>query len=248
MEPHERRLSRLPLDGAYNVRELGGYPTANGEQTHYHRFLRSDGLCRLTEWDVRYLRDYGVRAVLDLRDASEVASSPNVDLGRDVAYVNIPLLAYNAAQVKELEQRFTRETFSLKIIYGHILENYPGIRACFRFISSAPAGCILFNCAVGKDRTGVLAMLLLGLAGVDKWDIIANYVQTWPNLMRDESFRADWFDPARAEYRGAMASDPSVIEYAYDLIEEEHGGIEGYLLECGVPDKDVAQVRQRLVG
>ena len=60
--------ARLPLEGACNVRELGGYPTASGAMTQYHRFLRSDSLGSLTPADERFLHDYGVRAVIDLRD------------------------------------------------------------------------------------------------------------------------------------------------------------------------------------
>lgn len=247
MEPHERTWARLPLDGALNVRELGGYPTANGSQTQYHRFLRSDCLNRLSTYDVRFLYDYGVRAVIDLRDASEVADSPDSLLGSDVAYANIPLLEFNAAEAEKVQKHLDENTFSMEAIYRHILEHYEGVRACFRFMADAPEGCILFHCAVGKDRTGILAMLLLSLAGVDKWDIVADYVQTWPNLMRDEAFREDWYDPARALYRSGMSSAPEFIEFAYDALEEEHHGVEGYLLECGVPDQDVAKVRQRLL-
>lgn len=247
MEPHEQPLVRLPLDGAFNVRELGGYPTASGTCTKHHRFLRADGLSRLSAYDKRFLYDYGVRAVVDLRDPSEVTDAADVVLGRDVAYANIPLLDFNAAQVEEIEKRIDAKSFSMNDIYRHIIENFEGIRACFRFIAEAPKGCVLFHCSAGKDRTGILAMLLLGLAGVDKWDIVANYVQTWANLMRDDVFMQDWYDAARSEFREGMTSNPELIEYAYDLLEDEHGGVEGYLLECGVPDEDVALVRSRLL-
>lgn len=247
MEPHEQPWVRLPLDGAFNVRELGGYPTANGGWTKYHRFLRSDGLSRLSEYDKKFLYNYGVRAVIDLRDGSEAQDAPDLSLGSGVTYANIPLLSFNAAQIKQVEKQMDENTFSMENIYRHILENYEGIRQCFRFIAEAPAGCVLFHCAVGKDRTGILAMLLLSLSGVDKWDIVANYVQTWANLMRDDVFAEDWYDAARSSFREGMTSGPELIEYVYDLLEEEHGGVESYLLECGVPDEDVAAVRQRLL-
>ncbi len=247
MEPHEQNWVRLPLDGATNVRELGGYPTISGGQTKFHRFLRSDDLGRLTEYDKRFLYNYGVRAVIDLRDASEAEAMPDCTIGPDVVYVNIPLLDFNAAEVSELERKFSAESFSMEPIYQRILENFEGIRQCFRFIADAPKGCVLFHCAVGKDRTGVLAMLLLSLAGVDKWDIVANYVQTWANLMRDDAFRSEWFDSQRNAFRTGMTSNPETIEFAYDLMEADHGEVEGLLLECGVPDEDVAAVRSRLL-
>lgn len=247
MEPYERNWVRLPLDGATNVRDLGGYPTANGGQTAFHRFLRADGLGKLTAFDKKFLYDYGVRTVIDLRDASEAQATPDLIISPDVLYVNIPLLDFNVAEISELEKRFKSETLSMESIYQRILENYDGVRACFRLMAEAPQGCILFHCAVGKDRTGILAMLLLSLAGVDKWDIIANYVQTWPNLMRDEAFRDEWYDGERAGFREGMASNPDLIEFAYDLLENDHVQVEDFLLECGVPDDDVAAVRLRLL-
>ena len=247
MEPHEQNWVRLPLDGATNVRELGGYPTITGGQTKFHRFLRSDDLGRLTEYDKRFLYNYGVRAVIDLRDASEAEAMPDCTIGPDVVYVNIPLLDFNAAEVSELERKFSAESFSMEPIYQRILENFEGIRQCFRFIADAPKGCVLFHCAVGKDRTGVLAMLLLSLAGVDKWDIVANYAQTCVNLMRSSMWQAQWDNPKAREWRHLLDSAPSVMEQTYDLLDEEHEGIENYLLECGVPDEDVAAVRRRLV-
>lgn len=247
MEPHEEPWKRLPLYGAQNVRDLGGYPTINGGRTRYRRFLRADGLGRLSAWDVRYLHSYGVRAVIDLRDESEVQQMPDVSLGRDVTYVNIPLLGFNAADVERIERLIAADEFSMDDVYKSILENYEGVRACFKFIAEAPKGCVLFHCAVGKDRTGVLAMLLLSLAGVDKWDIVADYSQSWAHLMRDEAFREDWLNESGNAFRDGMTSDPKTIEFALDLLEMEHGSVEDYLLECGVPDEDVAAVRQRLL-
>ncbi|MDO4798206.1 MAG: tyrosine-protein phosphatase [Coriobacteriales bacterium] len=247
MEPHEQSWVRLPLDGAFNVRELGGYPVANGDQTKFHRFLRADSLGRLTAWDAQFLYDYGVRAVVDLRDTSEVEDFPDQVIAADVAYANTPLLGFNIADARAVEQMVFETDFSMDMVYRTILENYEAIRACFRFIADAPPGCVLFHCSVGKDRTGILAMLLLSLAGVDKWDIVADYVQTRPNLMRDEIFALDWHDASNESFRASMESSADVIEHAYDLVELEHGGVESYLLECGVPDEVVASVRRRLL-
>jgi len=247
MEPHEEPWKRLPLYGAQNVRDLGGYPTTNGGRTRYRRFLRSDGLGRLSAWDVRFLHSYGVRAVLDLRDESEAQQMPDATLGTDVVYANVPLLGFNAADMEMIEHMIAADEFTMEFVYQSILENYEGVRACFKFIADAPEGCILFHCAVGKDRTGILAMLLLSLAGVDKWDIVADYMQSWAHLMRDESFRDDWLNRPDDVFRVGMTSDPKSIEYALDLLEVEHGSVEDYLLECGVPDNDVAAVRQRLL-
>ncbi len=247
MDPYERSWVRLPLDGACNVRELGGHPTVNGGQTLFHRFLRSDSLSMLTARDERFLYDYGVRAIIDLRDQSEVANDPDRPIGSDVICTNIPLLGLNLADAEQARASFEAERLSMTSMYRSMLENYEAVRACMRFIADAPEGCVLFHCAVGKDRTGVLAMLLLSLAGVDKWDIVADYVQTRPHLMRSHIWKAQWDDPSLRKWRPVLDSKASVIEQTYDLLNDEHEGVENYLLECGVRDEDAAAVRRRLV-
>ena len=248
MEPHERSWVRLPLDGADNVRDLGGYPTANGKQTLFHRFLRSDSLSTLTARDERLLYDYGVRAIIDLRDPSEVGDDPDCRIASDVVSTNIPLLGRNIAEIEGAPQGPDTAGVHMADLYRQTLENYDAVRACFRFMAEAPRGCILFHCAVGKDRTGILAMLLLSLAGVDKWDIVANYVQTRPNIMRSPVWYAQWEDPSLRGWRSVLDSPAELMERTYDLLEEEHGGVGNFLLECGVRDEDVATVRRRLVG
>lgn len=84
-EAWELNWQRLPLEGVVNARELGGFPTSDGAQTRYHRFIRSDALVDATPADVEFLRNYGVRAVLDLRGEREAYDRPDVCLGDDVA-------------------------------------------------------------------------------------------------------------------------------------------------------------------
>lgn len=247
MDPYERCCVRLPLDGACNVRELGGYPTTNDGHTRFRRFLRSDGLSLLTPRDEKLLHDYGVRAVIDLREPHEASADPDRTIGTDVAFVNVPLFDYNVADAKRGTAELDFSNMSLGALYCEILGNYEAVRSCFRFIASVGDGCVLFHCAAGKDRTGILSMLLLSLAGVDKWDIVADYVQSRPNLMRSGYYAEQWEDASLQAWRSMLDSPAEAIESAYDYIIDVHGGVENYLLACGVPDEDVAAVRRRLV-
>lgn len=243
-QPYELNWSRLPLEGAHNVRELGGYPAGDGCQTHYHRFLRSDGLSELTEADRAFLHAYGVRLVLDLRDPSEVEERPDLLLGDDVRMVNVPMLSFDMAQRDEIAERFAKEPPTYEQLYDLALGNHDAVARCFALIAEAPEGCVLFHCAVGKDRTGILAMLLMALAGCDKWDCVANYVQTRPNLMRHEWFAQAW------EYQDMVPLNDSpahAMEHAWETVQAA-GGVVPYLHSCGVSYEDLARVRERLVG
>lgn len=243
-QPYELNWSRLPLEGAHNVRELGGYPIGKNSQTRYHQFLRSDGLSELSEADCAFLRAYGVCLVLDLRDPSEVAERPDRSLGSDVRIVNVPLLAFDMSRREELEERFAKEPPTYEFLYDLMLNNREAIGRCFGVIAAAPEGCVLFHCAVGKDRTGILAMLLMALAGCDKWDCVANYVQTRPNLMRHAWFAEVWEHRDMAPLNDSPAH---ALEHAWETVQAE-GGVVPYLRSCGVSNDEIARVRARLVG
>lgn len=237
---------RLPLEGAVNVRELGGYPVAGGGCTRFRRFLRGDSMSVLTPADERLLYDYGVRMVIDLRGEAEVAAMPDCAIGSDVVHAWVPLLEYNAADLSELRARFGTGDIGLDGIYWLILKNFDAVGRVFHLIAGAPEGCVLFHCSVGKDRTGILALLLLGLAGVDKWDVVANYVQSFPNLMRDDFYEEDYRDSVRYGQEGSLVSDPESIEFAWDTISRAFGDVRGYLEACGVTEAELDAIRARL--
>jgi protein-tyrosine phosphatase len=227
------------------VRELGGYPVAGGGQTRYHRFLRSDGLNGLTEADAAFLHAYGVRLVLDLRDPDEVAERPDISLGDDVVVVNVPLLDIDISDKEALEKRFATEPPTYEFFYEMVLNKKEQMARCFKLIAQAPAdACVLFHCAVGKDRTGILAMLLMALAGCDKWDCVANYVQTRANLMRHDWYVTYW---ENGDENDPLNDSPaSAMEFTWELLQQM-GGIVAYLHDCGVSHQEMEAVRSRLL-
>ncbi|MBR2683828.1 MAG: tyrosine-protein phosphatase [Atopobiaceae bacterium] len=242
-QPHELNWVRLPLEGAHNVRELGGYPVAGGIQTQYHRFLRADGLSDLTEKDAKFLYDYGVRTVIDLRDQIEIELSPDISLGEDVTVASIPLLDFDMSSKEELRQRFAAKPPTYEFFYDFMLDKREGIARCMHLIAEAPEGCVLFHCAVGKDRTGILALLLMALAGCDKWDCVANYVQTRANLMRHDWFAAGWGEKG---FTALNDSPAHAMEHAWDHLEAL-GGVAAYLVDCGLTYEEIAAIRARLL-
>lgn len=245
-EPYELDWVRLPLEEAHNVRELGGYPVAGGGQTHYHRFLRSDALGSLTPSDVTFLHNYGVRLVLDLRDSDEAQNYPDVSLGDDVQIENVPMFDFDIADKKALAERFADTPPTYEFFYDIILSKKEQIARCFYLIAEAPEdACVLFHCAVGKDRTGVLAMLLMALAGCDKWDCVSNYVQTRVNLMRHTWYAAYWESD---DERSSMNDSPAhALEFSWNVVEKA-GGVMAFLHDCGIDYEKLAAVRARLIG
>ena len=241
------RWVRLPLEGAVNVRDIGGYPTSDGRMTAYHRFLRSDALDSLTPADEDFLYDYGVRTVIDLRGDEEAALAPDRLVERpDVAYHHFSLLSGNIADPEYLSRQLN-ERISPKHVYQTAVDNLERMGGALRAMVEAAPGCVLFHCAVGKDRTGIVAMLLMRLAGCDADDCMANYVVSEINLRRDASFMRD-YEAAEDWERPFFESRPWILQGAVDRIESVYGGVVPYLRAVGLDEGEVAALRARVLG
>ncbi|MGL5438048.1 MAG: tyrosine-protein phosphatase [Lachnospiraceae bacterium] len=238
----KRNWIRLPLKGACNVRELGGLPAMKGGQTQWHQFLRADNLHELTEDDVEMLLEYGVSMVIDLRSRAEMEKNPDhIGVIGRVVYCNVPFLEEDLSPEGQAAEK--ERLADLSNLYLRLLKRKTVIKDLFTCIAGAPDGCVLFHCAVGKDRTGVLALLLLMLAGVDRQDCQTNYMQSFTNLTRKE-----WFCHIKeSEFNNLIRSDAEYIEAAYDYVAGYEGGIDGFLEDCGIAAECIARVRSRIL-
>lgn len=221
---------RVDIPGAYNLRELGGYPAAKG-RTLYRRFLRSGSLKDLTASGNRQLYNYGVRAILDLRGRGEVEVDPDaLARRRDVEFKNVELFAYDLSDPKL--DRGDDEGGYLAAGYFTMLANHAAIREIFEFLGAMRDNrCLLFHCSAGMDRTGVVAMLILGLVGVPRDVIVADYAYSFG--MVDEVNAAVF--GGRGNAQDALALRIHAIEVTYDRLVEGYGSVREYLLSCGVP-------------
>lgn len=201
---------RLPLQGATNARELGGIPCRSG-QTAWHRFLRSDELSGLSGQDVCFLLEYGVTTIIDLRSPAEIEKAPDhPDLLKATAYHSIPFIQEDVSP--EAQADFMRNLSNLWELYKYLILQKSSVKQIFETIANAPDGAVLFHCTAGKDRTGITALLLLMLAGVDTQDCQANYMQTYVHLTRNDKFAK--LLGTKAEY--LLESSPETIARAYD--------------------------------
>ncbi|MCL1999585.1 MAG: tyrosine-protein phosphatase [Turicibacter sp.] len=231
---------RLPLKNAYNVRDLGGY-ACDGGVTRWGQFVRADDLGRLDERDMQFLVNYGIRTVIDLRSADELATSPSPFVSSNVVkYINIPLISGKAADVTKLTKMPPADF--LPNFYLLILRNEGNaIKKVMETIAKVSAGGILFHCTAGKDRTGIIAALLLRLAGVCCADIIANYEVTHTYIMENPDFVMQMTErkiPIEYIYSNRGYLQP-VLDYVAAL-----GGIRAYLESIGVS----AETVNRIVG
>jgi protein-tyrosine phosphatase len=241
---------RLTLRGAYNVRDLGGYLTAQGTRLPYRRFLRSDCLHRLDEGEPQRLHFEGLRMVIDLRTAREVRDAPSLlARQRGVEWVNLPLFdALSPDALADVE--VPEDGHPLLAIYLTAIETRgEAICGILARMAQQREGTVLFNCTAGKDRTGIIAALLLGLAGVAHAEIIEDYVVT-EDLIPD--LVTEFLTLARSNGRDVKAyatfleSPASAMAGMLAHIDANYGSIMGYFDHIGVPNDVLLRLQIRL--
>jgi protein-tyrosine phosphatase len=173
---------RLPLEGAVNFRDLGGYRTRDGARIRWGQLFRSDSLARLTKADLTYLQRLNLRLVCDLRTASEVKRSPNLfPDSESVAHVHLamqqgrldPIDAYERLQ--QGDTSWVSEDYMLQG-YRWNSEKYAAAwRRFFHLLIEPGNRPAVFHCTAGKDRTGVGAALLMLALGVPEQTVLADY-------------------------------------------------------------------------
>ncbi len=249
-------VRRLPFENLYNARDLGGYPCENGKSTKWHQFVRSEDLSKVSKKDIESLKKYGVKTIIDLRGEAEIIKSPNpLKNNDDFNYFNVSLIDEDASNILTFDFSKYGDDI-LGNLYVDILENkQKEIKKIFNIISENTEGAILYHCTAGKDRTGVLTMLLLGLVHVYKADIVNDYsltnyylcqnphFQKNINLLKDETKPKEFLD----KLRHLLSSNHSFIEKPYEYIVANHNTFEEYLVHIGLEEKDINNVKNKLV-
>jgi protein-tyrosine phosphatase len=160
---------RIQLEGAFNFRDLGGYRSRDGRHVRWRRIFRADNLSMLTDSDHRMLADMSLATVIDLRTHAEVERAGRIRSSGNYAYHHIPM-----ADV--LPDTTDRRWASAEFAANRYLDMLEGASACMRaalaIMADPSSHPVVFHCAAGKDRTGIVAVVVLGLLGVGRGDII----------------------------------------------------------------------------
>jgi protein-tyrosine phosphatase len=244
----QREWTRLlDWEGGLNARDLGGYATEDGRETRWGAVVRSAALATLTEAGRAALADYGVRAIVDLRLPDELADHPNpfAEPGdHGIAYTNVSFIDPAAAPPNAVT--------TLAEDYLQMLDRYRhGVAEAMAAIARAPDGAVVIHCAAGKDRTGLISALLLGLVDVPAETIAADYAMTAELLRpREQEWLAACPPEERAERQAMIARYAPTAEVMLAVLAgltERYGGVEPYLLEAGVSRADLERLRERML-
>ena len=237
----------LPLSGASNFRDLGGYHGLGGRAVRWRRLFRSDHLAGLTDQDTRALAELGISRALDFRGQDERAAQ---------AY-DIPNVRYHALSIeptvvqraKEMAQAGTRMTGPIAVglmqdtYRAFVANNAKQYAQLFVHLLEDDAP-LVFHCTAGKDRTGFAAALILMALGVPRDVVMADYLLTnglyrRPAAVNHASFTSD--EALNVIWR----VQEDFLDAALHTVEQDFGGLDQYLTkQLGVGEKQRARLEQ----
>lgn len=259
MPGHSKRW--LPLEGATNFRDIGGYRADDGRSVKWGMVYRSDRLSRLTEHDLARLSELGLKQLFDLRTPEEQASQPNrLPVGDPPEVVPLPVSPEANGELEELMRvgriwekidatdisaEDTRQVMC-RFYRSYVVDHTAEYGSFLRRLAEAGRHPALVHCAAGKDRTGVAAALLLRVLGVSHAQILDDYqltnrvVGTWGREMHDGEL------PAHVSV--VIGANPDFLTAALEAMDRLCGSFEAYLREAlGVGDDVRSELRAALL-
>jgi protein-tyrosine phosphatase len=231
----------LEWDGCFNARDLGGLRTSDGRETRRGELVRSDSLDHLTPAGWKALKDYGIQTIVDLRNDDELALEGNGQ-PREMTTVHVPM--DDVADEELWQHIWTEELDGTPLYYRLFLDRKPErVAAAVAAIARAGPGGVVFHCGGGRDRTGLVALLLLGLAGVEAEQIVADYELS--NVRLPPFWVARGLEDQRPEIEDILArKNTSARTLILKLLESLDAA--AYLRSAGLAEAELAALRARL--
>ena len=242
----ETELERhLPFEHVFNFRDLGGYATADGRSVKWRTVFRADGIHRLSVADLASLN---VRTVLDLRTPDEL------ERGRcehdSIGYHHLPIL-----QTPWTEMGFEGEldavTFLADRYVDMLDEGRESIARALHILGEDSSLPLVFHCAAGKDRTGVVAAVLLGILGVADDDIAADYSLSRLGMTRFKEWIVENFpdaaDAMSKQPDAFLAAPAEAMHLFLERVRATFGSFDAYVAGLGVDAATLDAVRRNLL-
>ncbi|MCC5032692.1 tyrosine-protein phosphatase [Streptomyces sp. WAC 00631] len=232
----------LDWDGCFNVRDLGGIPAAGGHVVRRGAVVRSDAVDKLSADGWAALCAHGIRTVIDLRNDDEVKADA-APRPSDLTTVHLPL---DSIEDTGFWSIWCNGPDGTPLYYRPFLDHFPDRAArAVQAVAHARPGGVLVHCAAGRDRTGLVTLLLLALAGASPADIAADY------LLSNDRLDARFFTTLgipdhRQEIADYLARKGTTAERTL-LAALDGFDTAAHLRSGGLAPDDVAALRTRLL-
>jgi protein-tyrosine phosphatase len=256
-------VRRLPLEGAKNFRDLGGYRTSDGHYVRWGLVYRSNHLVNLTAKDSDYLNRLGIRLLCDVRSNGERARAPDHWTGDDAPeFFSVPIgsnliTTPTADDLKRRVASINSETKDSVRAYDYAIEYAGQYAKILRRIAAGDLPAVE-HCTAGKDRTGVFSAILLTALGVPRDTVVQDYLLSNQYLLAPDTIASTTADlqmafglpepPDIYTVRTIMTARPETLEATLDKIAKTYGSFDNYLRDVlKLSDSELAMIRQRLL-
>lgn len=243
------QLKHIPMDGPQNFRDIGGFLNRQGLMVAWNRLYRADTLKRLSEKDVEKLRAMNVRTIVDLRGKKEQETMPDV-VPEGIRYCSCPMMKEEFTD----DGQMARNSFLQSLMTGYQTMVKDGAdligRAAQAVMEGVQDGAVVFHCTAGKDRTGILAAVLLLTLDVCEEDIVADYQVSFTynskgiNKMVEQSPKLKEFVEQAGE-DSMLHSHPKNIRAVLELLNSET--VKDWLEENGVKSGLIQEFRKQML-
>ena len=222
---------RIPLPGTFNVRDVGGYPTADGGTIRPRTLLRGDALHRLDDTARTELAAL-LRTVVDLREDFEANRSPDALTGTEIKILRMPVFKFTG-------DSFGKAPDDLTTLYDHMVDTCgPALIQAVNALAEPGALPALVHCSAGKDRTGLVTAIVLSTAGVPDEIVAEDYALTSAYLAAEFTQAVEQLKAStglgQKLNNGALACPPELITRALNRMRASHGSIIEYVLAHGM--------------
>ena len=252
-------MTSIDFESISNVRDLGGIASGDDRTIRHGLFYRGGALNKATQTDAEKLLSLGITCAIDLRTGWEHREKPSIEIP-GIEYIHIPFFDQDMVGIE-----YIKPLANTRMI-GHDFACDPNDfyraminpltvgqmkKALHVVFDRAQAGLSTYvHCSGGKDRAGVLSMLILAILGANRADILEDYLLT--NIARDKNFDSIYArflrlceDPDRAlEITNAHRALPENLDHVYDEIEIQYGSVDAFIHDAlGFNDEDISQIR-----
>ncbi|WP_182358553.1 tyrosine-protein phosphatase [Tomitella gaofuii] len=256
------------LQGAHNVRDMGGFTTKDGHTTAWGKVFRADSLTELTDEDDAALAAADVATVVDYRGKSEIAKNGQDQLPASTKYVNLPVLDKNTEALSNAIQKALK-TGNQQVMQDMLGDgkarqigdegfvdqlNSPKAMAAYgktlELIANSD-GALMYHCTSGKDRTGMMSALLLGILGVSDEAIIDDFVasNTYNREHNEKTYK--YLEGKGVDIslvKPLMEQRPSQIKPVLDAVHNTYGGWDKFAHDVlGLDSQTLTQLRDKML-
>jgi protein-tyrosine phosphatase len=229
----------IPLEGCFNFRDIGGYTSTDGREVRWRRLFRAGGPHALTAADVEALRPLGVITIIDLRTRDEAeergAYTPHVDARAVHTLPMTDVLPPPDEMVGWVDPAYVADRY-----FEMLRDGSNAIATTLTLLADAGTYPAMMHCSAGKDRTGILVAIVLGLLGVSDEQIVADYALSGPAMHAMLAYYERTIPEGRermAQYAPAiLAAEPDAMVRLIARIRSEFGSFDGYAAALGVED------------